>query len=369
MDSIALQYFEKVNNSCNDNLTGLYNHGIFNEFLNWELNRFERHSVPFVLGFIDIDAFALFNRRNGAIESDLILKKIAGIIRENIRQSDLAARYNGDRFAVLLVKTTAEDAAMVAERIRSAVAEVSHHRLTVSIGLSYIFGSKSPQIADIISEANTALMDAKLQGKNRVVWFNKKSKEIPARTGRILIVDDEPLNLKLLEALLLPLGYEVVKAGNGREALCVLYRTEIDLILLDVMMPEMDGFEVCRHIKSQDESRLIPVILVTALDDSEHRIKGIEAGADDFITKPPNTMELIARTRSLLRVKYLNQNMASIENVLFSLANTVEAKDIYTQGHVKRVSELAIAIGRRLERPETELEALKIGGALHASAK
>jgi putative two-component system response regulator len=369
MDGIALQYREKVINSCYDNLTGLYNHGIFNEFLNWEMSKFQRHASPFVLGFIDIDAFDLFNRRNGAIESDLMLKKTARIIAENIRQSDLAARYNGDRFALLLTNATPEGAAMVGENIRNAVEKMSNHLLTISIGLSSVSGSNSFLVDDIISEANAALVEAKLKGKNRVVRFQKKSAFTAPPSGRILIVDDEPLNLKLLEAHLLPLGYEVIKAANGPDALTILSRTEIDLILLDVMMPEMNGFEVCRRVKNSDELRTIPVILVTALDDVGHKIEGIEAGADDFLTKPPNRMELIARTRSLIKVKHLNQNMASIENVLFSLANTVEAKDIYTQGHVKRVSELAVAMGRLFEASEAEIEALRIGGALHDIGK
>lgn len=369
ISDIAEKYFEKVHISHDDNLTGLYNHGIFDEFLRWEINRFKRYASPFVFGFIDIDGFGYFNRRHGAIEGDVMLKKIAEIILINIRQSDMASRYKGDRFAVLLLKTTPEGAAVAAERIRTAVHVVSGHRLTVSIGLSYVFETTPLEMDDVIRMANVALTEAKLQGKNKTVWFQKKSKEMETRSGRILVVDDEPLNLKLMEALLMPLGYGVIKAGCGREALSVLSRTDIDLILLDVMMPEMDGFEVCRHIKSREDSRLIPIIMVTALTDSEHRIKGIEAGADDFISKPPNSMELLARTRSLLRVKHLTQNMASIENVLFSLANAVEAKDSYTQGHVKRVSELAIAIGRRLLRPEQELDSLKIGGALHDIGK
>jgi len=369
MDRITLQYEETVNNSCYDNLTGLYNHGIFSQFLSWEINKFKRHAIPFVLGFIDIDSFDLFNRRNGAIEGDLMLKKIAGIITENIRRSDLAARYNGDRFAVLLMQATPEGAVKVLENIRAAAERISNRCLTVSVGLSCVSGINTQQISEIVMEADAALSEAKLQGKNRVSLFKKKPKTVSASSSRIMIVDDEPLNLKLLEACLLPLGYEVIKADNGPEALMILSKTEIDLILLDVMMPGMNGFEVCRRIKNSDELRLIPVILVTALDDVENRVEGIEAGADDFLTKPPNKMELIARTRSLIKVKRLNQDMASIENVLFSLANAVEANDIYTQGHIKRVSELAVALGKRLGVSEIELEALRIGGSLHDIGK
>jgi putative two-component system response regulator len=368
-NQIAEQYREVVSDSYCDCLTGLYNHGIFLQFLNWELKKYKRHSSGFVLGLIDIDAFGFFNRRNGAIESDLILKKVARIIRENIRESDLASRYDGDRFAVMLVNSTSDGATAVAERIRAAVADMSDHRLTVSIGLASASELNSMHVDKIIRDAEAGLMEAKLQGKNRTAWYQKKPETENVLSGRVLVVDDEPLNLKLLEAALTSRGYEVVKAGSGPDALSVLSKTAIDLILLDVMMPEMDGFEVCRRIKSREESRMIPVILVTGLGDVDSRVQGIEAGADDFLTKPPNMMELFARTKAFLKVKHLNQNMTSIENVLFSLANTVEAKDSYTQGHVKRVSELAIAVGRRLGRPEPELEALRIGGALHDIGK
>jgi putative two-component system response regulator len=182
-------------------------------------------------------------------------------------------------------------------------------------------------------------------------------------------VDDEPLNLKLLEALMVPLKYDLLKAINGIEALETVANREVDLVLLDVMMPEMDGFEVCRRIKTNEATRMIPVVLITALDDMDSKIKGIEAGADDFISKPPNRAELLARTKSLIKLKKLNNNLASIETVLFSLANAVEAKDAYTQGHITRVSTVGVQLGRKMGLSPSELEALRFGGALHDIGK
>lgn len=130
------------------------------------------------------------------------------------------------------------------------------------------------------------------------------------------------------------------------------------------MMPGLDGFDVCRAIKAEEETRMTPVILITALDDVETKIRGIEAGADDFITKPPNREELTARVKSLLKMKRLNGNLTSMENVLFSLAKTVEAKDRYTQDHVDRVCEIAIAIGKEMDMSDTDLEALRFGAVL-----
>jgi putative two-component system response regulator len=122
----------------------------------------------------------------------------------------------------------------------------------------------------------------------------------------ILIVDDQPQNIELLEAYLVPDGYEIVKAANGEEALGKLLSNQIDVMLLDVMMPGMDGFEVIRRVKQENKyrnHRRLPIILVTALRETEDRIKGIEAGCDDFLSKPVDKMELLARVRSLVKVK------------------------------------------------------------------
>ncbi len=122
----------------------------------------------------------------------------------------------------------------------------------------------------------------------------------------ILVVDDQPQNIELLEAHLVPQGYEIVKAANGEEALGKLAGHPIDLILLDVLMPGMDGFEVTRRVRQDNKHRLIPIILVTVLRETEDRVKGIEAGCDDFISTPVDKMELLARVRSLLKVKAYN---------------------------------------------------------------
>src|SRR5436190_9365748 len=125
-----------------------------------------------------------------------------------------------------------------------------------------------------------------------------------SRRSKILIVDDEPFNVDYLEQELEDLGYETVSARNGKEAIDKVATEGPDLILLDVMMPVMDGFTVCRAHKSNEETRLIPIVIMTALDGIEDRIKGIEAGADDFLTKPVNPRELTARIQTTLKLKH-----------------------------------------------------------------
>lgn len=138
---------------------------------------------------------------------------------------------------------------------------------------------------------------------------------------RILCVDDEPFNLELLEAMLEPRGYEVVLAADGREALEKMRAEQIDLCLLDVMMPEIDGFEVCRRIKSDEALRAIPVVMITAYADKENRIRGIESGAADFICKPFDGVEVLARVSMLLQVKQANDQLHSAYHSINRLTN------------------------------------------------
>src|ERR1700727_4107935 len=128
-------------------------------------------------------------------------------------------------------------------------------------------------------------------------------------TARVLVVDDVPTNVKLLEARLSAEYFDVVTAMSGKEALAICERAECDLVLLDVMMPDMDGFEVCRRLKSNPVTQHIPVVMITALDQSSDRVRGLEAGADDFLTKPTSDLVLIARVRSLVRLKMMTDEL------------------------------------------------------------
>ncbi|UCH81346.1 MAG: response regulator [Nitrospiraceae bacterium] len=332
------------------------------------MKRSRRCGKPFTLALIDVDSFAFYNRQNGPAKADRTLKEIADIIKKNVRDVDVAARYSGEAFAIILTECTPGDAAHVMERIRQDVELREGEHTTISIGIA-----DYPASADIketfLRKAEETLDKAKILGKNRVTIFRKEEYQLCDHAPRILIVDDEPKNIKLLEAFLIPFNYELLKAENGEDALTIIDRTQVDLVLLDVMMPIMDGYEVCRRIKATDTTRMIPVIMVTALDDTDARLKAIEMGADDFITKPPNRVELQARVKSLVKVKLLNNTLTSLESVLFSLANTVEAKDEYTSGHTLRVSDLAVALGKKLDLPHTDINAIKIGGIIHDVGK
>src|SRR5574337_227888 len=193
--------------------------------------------------------------------------------------------------------------------------------------------------------------------------------QISTKPPRLLIVDDNEQNIDLLTALMQVDGYEVVAAANGLEALAQVAASPPDLILLDIMMPKLDGYAVCRCLKEAASTRLVPIVLLTALGEEAARIRGIEAGADDFITKPFSRTELKARVRSLLRLKTFTDELEHAETMLLALGRTVEAKDPYTQGHCERLAAYSVALGKRLGLPAEDLTALDRGGTLHDLVK
>lgn len=185
----------------------------------------------------------------------------------------------------------------------------------------------------------------------------------------ILVADDNEMNRELLCDILTGEGYKVVGAENGNQALNTIQNKSIDLALLDVMMPGKTGFDLCQFIKSRPETRFIPVVLVTGLTSVDDRIRGIRSGADDFLSKPVNSQELLARTRSLLRLKEYTDELENAETVLFSLALSIEAKDPYTKGHCDRLSAYSEAMGRRLGLPQEQCVALRRAGVVHDIGK
>jgi len=187
--------------------------------------------------------------------------------------------------------------------------------------------------------------------------------------GIILVADDNEANRELVSELLSAEGYQVVCAADGQHAQQAVDSASIDLALLDVVMPRPTGFEVCQAMKSKPETRLIPVILLTGLNSDADRIHGIMCGADDFLNKPVNKHELLARVHSLLRLKQFTDELDNAEAVLFSLALSIEAKDPYTEGHCDRLSKYSVALGEKLGLPQDLRVALRRGGLVHDIGK
>ncbi len=211
----------------------------------------------------------------------------------------------------------------------------------------------------------------------------------------VLVVDDEAVNCRLVDAILTPLGYRVFTASNGEEALQKVETVNPDVILLDIMMPVLDGFETVRRLKSSEQTMLIPVVMVTALKDVEDRVRALEAGADDFLTKPIERMELRARVNSLIKVKAYNDQMknyqqelenqvkerteeltktleklkyASLDTVL-RLSKAAEYRDEDTGAHIIRMSNYASLIAEKMRLPDKTVESILYAAPLHDIGK
>ena len=212
---------------------------------------------------------------------------------------------------------------------------------------------------------------------------------------RVLAVDDEDRNLRLMEAMLLPLDYEVALCRNGEEALEEVRKNPPDVVLLDIMMPGINGFEVARRLKTDEVTRLIPIVMVTSLKDVEDRVRGLEAGADDFLTKPVDKMELKARVASSLKVKAYNDYMVNYQKKLESeiaartaqlrlayarvqnasldtihrLSKAAEYKDEHTGDHIQRMSRYCVAIARQMGLSQKVLDSILYAAPMHDIGK
>ncbi|GAX38492.1 response regulator [Nodularia sp. NIES-3585] len=185
----------------------------------------------------------------------------------------------------------------------------------------------------------------------------------------VLVVDDNTASRMTAVALLSMEGYKVIEADSGISALALVKQKQLDLILLDVMMPVIDGFEVCQRLKQDEHTRLIPIIFITALNDRRSRIRGIEVGADDFLSKPFDRVELAARVKSLVRQKRLNEDLDHAEKVLFSIARAIESRDPNTGDHCERLVKLGQAFGEYLNLSRHQIRDLMWGGYLHDIGK
>ena len=211
----------------------------------------------------------------------------------------------------------------------------------------------------------------------------------------ILIVDDEDRNLRLIEALLLPMGYDVLKAANGKEATQMAMETSPDVILMDIMMPVMDGLEAVKILKQDAETRIIPVVMITALREVNDRIKALEAGADDFLSKPVDKTELRIRVQTLVKVKAYNDHLRNYQKQLeaevarktIQLRKTLEAlqiasldsihrlsraaeyKDEDTGAHIERMSRYSEAVARKMGLDGKTVERILYAAPMHDVGK
>ncbi len=188
-------------------------------------------------------------------------------------------------------------------------------------------------------------------------------------TSTILIVDDEPTNRRLARVILTPLGYHLREAADGEEALESVREEIPDLVLLDVTMPKRDGYSVCEELKQNVKTKLVPIIMLTSLHQIEDKIKGIELGVNDFLTKPFHTAELIARVRSLLALKHYTDELENAAMVLKGVAEVVERRDAYTGHHCQRVGDYGASIALAMGLGDEDVKIIRQAGMFHDLGK
>jgi putative two-component system response regulator len=189
------------------------------------------------------------------------------------------------------------------------------------------------------------------------------------RKVRVLVVDDEPQNRRFMRRILEPIGYEVAEAADGEEALATIGKEAPDIVLLDIQMPRMDGYTVCRTLKHDPKTRLVPVVIVTSLDQIPDKVKAVELGADDYLCKPVNITELTTRVRSLATLKQFTDELEHSSRVFEGIALVVERRDAYTHNHGKRIGEYAAQVGRALGVEDAEIGTLRLAGVFHDLGK
>lgn len=189
------------------------------------------------------------------------------------------------------------------------------------------------------------------------------------RSATVLVVEDFEPARRLLATLLQRQLYRVLTAEGGQEALKIIAADPPDVVLTDLRMPEGGGFELCQALKNDPGTRLIPVVIMTGSTEAGDRVRAIEVGADDFLTKPVDAPELQARVRSLVNLKRFTDDLDSAELVLRSMAMTIEARDAYTQGHCERLGDYAARLGEHIGLSQDEIDTLRRGGYFHDIGK
>jgi putative two-component system response regulator len=198
-------------------------------------------------------------------------------------------------------------------------------------------------------------------------WETTLEEAVQAPT--ILIIDDIDLNRRLLKAMLKTGNYRILEAKRPTSALAMLEREKVDLVVVDLMMPEMSGPDFCRLLKADRKTRLIPILMITSVQGAENEVTGIESGADEFLIKPLQPTLVRTRIRSMLRNKALVDSLEEAETILFALAQSVEQRDRYTGLHCERLAAYSIALGQALGLPRQDQLALYRGGYLHDIGK
>ncbi len=298
----ANKYKEKL---LKDSLTGAYSRSYLNDRFKNELDRYKRNKTLFSVAFIDLDFFKHINDEYGHPTGDFILKKFAEFMMTNLRESDCLFRYGGEEFVVLLPDTTELQAYNALDRLRETFSKhpLAYAGNTISVTFSCGFkevDEKDKSVSQLLGMVDEAMYAAKNAGRNRAIKYSSLDNETENKKT-LLLVDDESTILKLLSERLSEAGYSVILAPNGQQALEFIRERSIDAIVLDRILPDMDGLEICRRIKNDPSTRNTKVVILSQKSGTGDIVEGLYFGADDYVTKPFYMAELEARIMRVLK--------------------------------------------------------------------
>jgi len=351
-----------------DYLTKLYNRRYFSERLRRELDEARRQGRPVALILADLDDLKAVNDELGHEAGDSAIVRAAAVLAANVRGTDVVARLGGDEFGILLPGASREVAQAIAERVSQLDAQAGTP-LSLTLGLA-VFPHDADTSEGLFRAADQDLYRSKALKKARsALAATTELQNRPDTDALVLVAEDDPIALESLQELLTMAGYRTAAASDGSQVVEMVRRLRPDTVLLDVVMPGVDGTTVCSEIKNDPDLRLTPVVMVTGHSSRDDKLAAISAGADDFIRKPYDKVELLTRVKALVNTSRLNERLEDLEAVLFSLAKAVEARDPYTQGHGRRVGHYAGLLGRAVGLSKDELQALQWGAILHDIGK
>ena len=282
-----------------DDLTDAYSRYYFSQRIQEEIERYKRNQTVFSIAFIDLDHFKLINDKYGHQTGDVVLKELVTYLSGHIRKCDSLYRYGGEEFIVLLPDTPKSKAYSVIDRLRKEFAQKlicvggTAIYTTFSAGIMQV-NDKEVTGEQIISYADKAMYRAKNLGRNCVVVYSNEM-SMKGFKKTLLLVDDENTILKLLRDRLSNIGYNIVTAGDGNSAIKLTGEIHPDAVILDIILPDIDGFEVCRQIKENAATCTTKVIMLSKKKEKRNIAKGLYSGADDYLTKPFSMVELEAR--------------------------------------------------------------------------
>jgi diguanylate cyclase (GGDEF)-like protein len=373
LDQLNSRCDQALRRAVTDSLTGLYTRGFMLETLENQLQFAKRYGHPYAAIFADIDHFKMVNDRYGHAAGDTVLCAVAGALRGLMRQADTLVRYGGEEFVALLPNTNGDDAMALAERMRATVAALQvpiegagSIQVTISLGVSS-YPSDANDGQTLVERGDAAMYLAKQSGRNRIAGVQSQARG-PLAGARVLLVDDDEETLRGLEASLAPEGYELLQARDGVEALELVERQQPEVIIMDATMPRLGGYDACRRLK-QDAKSPPSVVIMTGPDAHAERQLGVEAGVDEFISKPIDQIELVTRVRALVRHRRDQGVLEDTEAVMFAMARAVEDRDPLVGNHMERVAEYSVGLGRAIGLGERELQALRRAGRVHDLGK